>query len=234
MNKYSFKKVKNFILELFFPCFCYGCQKEGTYLCEDCKAVLEILQTQYCVCGKEKCEKCSSKKLSGLYFALPYKNTLTKKLIRQFKYEPYVKDLAKTLSGLLLEHFVISGKNTNDIWQNSILVPIPLDKNKMKSRGYNQSEELAKELSKFINIPVICDSLIKIRQTKSQAELSKAERIENVKNAFTIKNPEQVSGKKVFLVDDVYTTGCTMEECANLLKLAKAESVFGITIAREQ
>lgn len=251
MNKYIIIKIKEFLLELFFPCFCLGCKKEGSYLCEDCKATLEISEFQYCLCNKNplllppnqkkhgKCNKCSAKKLSGLYFALPYKeNFLTRNLIWQFKYQPYVKELAKTLAGLLIEHFIITNKNTEDIWENSILMPIPLDKNKSRKRGYNQSEELAKELSKILQLPLIADNLIKTKITLPQVGLSEKQREENIKNAFSIKNPEQIrqladSGKKIFLVDDVYTTGSTMEECARILKEAGAKQVWGIVVARE-
>ena len=243
-------KVKNFLLELFFPCFCFGCQKEGTYLCQDCKAVLEILEFQYCLCNKNpsiigpgqekgKCNKCFNKNLSGLYFALSYKEkSLIRKLIHQFKYQPYVKDLAKTLANLIIEHLIISGKNTNDIWQGGVLIPIPLDKNKLKNRGYNQSEELAKELSKILQIPAITNVLIKTKSTKPQMELSKEEREQNLQSAFSINlvksDLTKFSGRKVFLVDDVYTTGSTMEECAKILKQAGAKQIWGICIAREE
>ena len=239
-------KIKIFLLESFFPTFCLGCQKDGTYLCEDCKATLEISEFQYCLCNKNplkinlelnkygKCNRCSDKKLSGLYFALPYKErALTRKLIHQFKYQPYIKDLAKTLALLIAEHFFISGSNKEDVWRNSILIPIPLDKKKLKRRGYNQAEELAKELSKILLIPVFLNVLIKIKTTRAQIELSGKEREQNLKGAFTIKNLAQVKGKKIFLIDDVYTTGSTMEECARILKKAGAKQVWGIVIARE-
>ena len=238
-------KIKNFLLDLFFPKFCLGCQKEGHYLCQDCKEILDINQFDYCLCDKNpfrvppdskfgKCPKCQGKKLSGLYFALPYKEKqLTKKLIYNFKYPPYLKDLSKTLSSLIVEHLILSGKNTDEIWENSVLVPVPLDKKKFKTRGYNQSEELAKELSKILKIPVIPKCLIKTKFTKPQMELSKIEREKNLENSFTIKNPEKFQDKKVFLVDDVYTTGSTMQECAKTLKNEGANSVWGICIARE-
>ena len=105
---------------------------------------------------------------------------------------------------------------------------------KLKIRGYNQSEELAKELSKILQIPVISDNLIKIKSTKPQMELSKVEREKNLENAFAIKNPEEFSGKKIFLVDDVYTTGSTMEECAKILKENGIKDVWGIALAREE
>jgi len=225
-------KIKDFLLELLFPCFCLGCQKEGTYLCQDCKATLNISELNYPINN--------SKNLSGLCFALPYKeNILTKKLIHQFKYPPYTKGLAKTLALLLAEHLFLSGNNKEEIWQNSVLVPIPLDKNKLKNRGYNQSKELAKELSKIIKVPMVSDVLIKIKSTKPQIKLSKSERETNLQNAFSIKNCRtsgvlQFVGKKVFLIDDVYTTGSTMNECAKVLKQAGAKQVWGIAIAREQ
>lgn len=243
-------KAKNFVLDLFFPKFCLGCQKEGSYLCEDCKAILEISEFDYCLCNKNpfrlatnqksgKCRRCQDKKLSGLYFALPYKEkSLTRKLIHQFKYAPYIKNLAKPLAGLLVEHFMLAQKNTDEIWENGILIPVPLDKNKLKIRGYNQAEELAKELSKIIKIAVVSDCLIKIKKTKPQMELKKEEREKNLQGAFAIKScgvseTPQLSGKKIFLVDDVYTTGSTMEECGSVLLQAGAKSVWGIAIARE-
>lgn len=248
----SFNKIKKFSLDLLFPKFCLGCQKEGVYLCDDCRALLDISEFDYCLCDKPtrippndlgvtpsgKCNRCRDKKLSGLYFALPYKEKeLTRKLIYQFKYSPYLMGLAKTLASILLEHFVLSGKNIDTIWAPNgvpgILMPIPLDKKKIKMRGYNQSEELAKELSKFIKIPCISDILVKTKPTKPQMELSKQEREKNLSGVFQIKNPKEISGKKIFLVDDVYTTGSTMEECARALRQAGAKSVWGIALARE-
>ena len=251
---------KDFLLDLLFPKFCLSCQKEGTYLCQDCQHLLEISEYNYCLCEKNpvkifsnqvndqtirqahgKCSSCQDKKLDGLYFALPYKEkTLTKKLIRNFKYKPYIKELAKPLAKILIEHFILTKKNINDVWENSVLIPVPLYIKKQKSRGYNQSEELAKELSKILKIPVISDCLIKIKNTESQMKLKKAEREKNLLNAFTItKNcatseVAQFKNKKIFLVDDVYTTGATMQECAKVLKNAGAKQVWGITIAREE
>ena len=238
-------KIKEFILKLFFPSFCLGCKKEGAYLCDDCKSTLEISEYNYCLCGKNplrilpeskngKCPRCSDKQLSGLYFALPYKEKfLTRKLIYQFKYEPYLKNLAKVLASILLEHFVTAKNNTQEIWENSILIPIPLEVKKQKSRGYNQAEELVKELGHTLNVLSVLDNLVKIKATLPQMELSAKERQENLVGAFSIKNPAELGGKKIFLVDDVYTTGSTMEECAKVLRKAGVKSVWGIAIARE-
>lgn len=237
--------IKNFLLELFFPSFCLGCKKEGTFLCYDCKSTLEISEYNYCLCNKDplrlpagekngRCNRCRDKKLSGLYFALPYKEKfLTRKLIYQFKYKSRIKALAKPLSEILIEHFVLAKNLETHLWENSLLIPVPLQKAKQKDRGYNQSEELAKELGHMLNVPLVSDNLLKIKKTLPQMKLSAKDRQENLKGAFKIKNPQEITGKKIFLVDDVYTTGATMEECAKTLKEAGAKQVWGIVIARE-
>ncbi len=236
---------KTFLLELLFPSFCLGCKKEGVLLCQDCKSTLEISEYNYCLCSKNplrlpagsrrgKCGSCQDKKLSGLYSALPYKEKLlTKKLIYQFKYEPHIKSLATPLAEVLLEHLLLVGANAEIIWQNSVLIPVPLDQKKIKNRGYNQSEELAKGLSKTLKIPLISNNLIKIKTTLPQVELSKDERERNLQGAFAVKTPAEFADKKVFLVDDVYTTGSTMEECATVLRTGGAKQVWGIAVARE-
>lgn len=239
------ESIKDFFLELLLPSFCLGCQKEGILLCQDCQSILEIAEYDYCLCNKNplrilpnakngKCQRCKDKKLSGLYSALPYKEkALTRKLIGQFKYEPYIKTLAKPLSNIILEHFVLTHNTTNAFWENSVLLPIPLDKKKLKHRGYNQAEELAKEMATRINIPVITDTLVKIKATPAQMKLSKEDRQVNLKDAFFIKHPEKIKNKRIFLVDDVYTTGSTIQECAHVLRTSGAKQVFGIVIARE-
>jgi len=200
-------------------------------LCEG-KAVVSLARTQKNQPGK--CPKCSSKKLSGLFFASPYKNQIIKKLIKNFKYEPYTKSLALPLAGLIAEHFIISGRNTEEFWQNAVLIPVPISKEKQRKRGYNQSEELAKELSKIITVPLLAGVLVKTRKTESQMNLKKEARQKNLLNAFAVTNTGCLYNKKVFLVDDVYTTGNTMEECVKTLRKAGAKSVWGITIAREE
>jgi len=221
----NFFKTKAFLKDLLFPKFCLGCNKEGVFLCQDCRHLLDILEVDF----SEK-----NKSLDGLYFALSYKeNKLCQKLIHNFKYPPYLKSLAPVMADILIEHFIKTGKNTNEIWENSVLIPIPLYPKKLAERGYNQSEELAKELSPILKVPVLADVLIKTKDTKSQIGLSKAEREKNLLDAFLTKNPEKLRGKKIFLVDDVYTTGSTMQECAKVLKESGIKFVSGITIARE-
>jgi len=229
--------IKDFLLEILFPSFCFGCQKEGTYLCEDCIATLEISQYQYCLCQKPirlpisgKCSRCAYKKLNGLYSALPYQNPLVKDLIQKFKYEPFVRDLAGSLALLVTNHLELVEPRPD--FSNFFLVPIPLAPKRLRWRGFNQAEELTKELASSLEIPVLTGLLIKTKESSPQVDLPEIEREENVRNIFSCKNPERAQGKKLLLVDDVYTTGTTMEEASRILKQAGAKEVWGVTVAR--
>jgi len=216
-------KIKSFLLNIFFPKFCLNCQREGSFLCEDCQAILDISSSH---------QEFQTENLSDLYYPLEYKNPLIKNLIKRFKYEPLVKELAKDLTSLIIAHFQLLDPPPNFGGGDYVLLPVPLEKRKLKWRGFNQSEEIGKEISKFLNIPLINDILFKIKETLPQVELSEKEREENIKGVFIIRNRKKISGKKILLVDDVYTTGSTMKECAQLLKKAGAKEVIGIVIAR--
>jgi len=214
-------KVKNFFLNLFYPKYCFLCQREGTYLCQDCLSTLEISGFH---------QKFSTENLSDLYFATSYQKPLIKNLIQSFKYKPFVKELADSLSSLIIEHFQLLEKPPD--FADFILIPVPMEKKKLKWRGFNQAEEIGKELSKFFRISLLNNVLAKIKETPAQVELSDEERKENIRNAFSIKNGGQILGRKILLVDDIYTTGSTLTECAEVLKEAGAKEIIGIVIAR--
>ena len=112
------------------------------------------------------------------------------------------------------------------------MVPIPLTKKKLKQRGFNQSEEIVKELSESLKIFFLDDCILKIKETSPQIELSGKAREENIKGAFLVKNNEKIKNKKILLVDDVYTTGSTMEEVSKVLKESGAKEVWGLVVAR--
>jgi ComF family protein len=213
--------IKKFLLDLFFPKFCFGCQKEGSYLCQDCLSVLEISSCH---------QKYSTKNLADLYFALPYQNPLVKKLIQKFKYKPFIKELAENLASLIITHLQLLDNKPN--FTNFILIPIPLNEKRLKWRGFNQAEEISKELSKFLKLPLISNCLVRVKNSYPQVELTAEARKENVKDTFFCQNKEEIFGKKILLVDDVYTTGATMEEAARVLKKSGAKEVLGIVVAR--
>jgi len=236
-----YERSKNIILDILFPRFCLRCQKEGDWICSDCLSTIDILEYEYCpfcaqrIFEENICYKHQNKNLDKLFFAVSYKNSLIKKAIKKFKYPPFLRELTPYFCYLIISHFLlIENKTILEDKNNSLLIPVPISSFKKRWRGYNQSEEIAKQLSISLKIPILIDNLIKNKKTQSQFNLSKDERMENVKNVFEIKNAQEVQGKRIFLVDDVFTTGATMEECSKKLKEAGARSVFGIAIAREE
>lgn len=243
----KFKRLngaKEFILDLLFPKYCFSCGREGNYLCEDCSALIEINPFQYCpfckmpqrVLDGKTCERHKrQKKLTGVFSAAPYENILVKKLISKFKYEPFVKELSQSLASLIITHFLILGYNRQSLkekFSGFLLVPVPLYKKRIRWRGFNQAEEIAKKLAGDLEILVANDCLIRHRNTIPQIELSGKEREENVKRAFFCQNRNLIKKRKILLVDDVFTTGSTMEECARVLKSAGAKEVWGVAVAR--
>ena len=215
-------KAKKFLLDLFYPKFCFLCQREGSYLCQDCLSTLDS--------NPPTTHTPPPKGLDGLYWAIDYQKPLIKNLIQSFKYEPLIKELAKNLASLIIEHFQLLDNKPD--FKDFVLIPVPLEKKKLKWRGFNQAEEIAKELSSFLKIPLLSNCLIKTKETLPQVELSDQERKENIKGAFSSKHPELIKERKILLVDDLYTTGSTMEECARVLKQAGAREVIGVAIAR--
>jgi len=238
---------KEFILDILFPKFCLNCKKEGSYLCSDCLSLIDISDRIYCpfckypkiVLDKRTCKSCrKTKNLDGLYCATSYNNFIVKNLINKYKYEPFIKELKTSLSLLIIYHLLIINnsisENTNikEIFKDFLIIPVPLSKKKIKRRGFNQSEEIAKELSTFLQIPLINNCLLKIKETFPQAQLKEKEREENIKNVFICNTPEKIKNRKILLIDDVFTTGSTMEECAKVLKKSGAKEVWGVVIAR--
>lgn len=217
-------QIKDFCLELLFPKFCVNCGRDGAYLCQDCLAMIDISDRIFRPQGK----------LSCLYFASDYNNFIIKKLITKYKYQPFAKDLAKTLSSIIIIYFQNLESPPIFLAQKKdfVFVPIPLFKKRLRWRGFNQSEEISRHLSEYLNIPISKDVLAKTRETIPQAKLSKQARKKNLKGVFVCQKPDLIKDKRVLLVDDVFTTGTTMEEAARILKKAGAKQVLGIAVAR--
>jgi len=146
--------------------------------------------------------------------------------IHQLKYHN-LKAISSCLAELLADYLQLSPL------PGEAIVPVPLHPRRLKERGYNQSDLLARELGKLINLPVNQDSLIRIREARPQVKASNVkERRRNVANAFICQD-EKVGGKQIILVDDVCTSGATLESCALALKNKGAITVWGLTLARE-
>lgn len=214
-------KTRSFTLDIFFPSFCVTCKKEGSFLCENCKKKIEIFKTPSHLPQKSK--------LEIFYCATEYRQDEIGKLIYNFKYR-FIKEIRKELGEILIEHLEKSGFKKND---NQILIPVPLHKKRLKWRGFNQSEILAKEISSHFDIPVITNTLFREKYTEPQTlKQDRKERIKNIKNAFLCKNTEIIKNKEIILVDDVLTTGSTLKECAKTLSRNGMEKIIAIVIAK--
>lgn len=218
------------ILNILFPKNCINCKKEGSYLCDDCLSLIEVNHFQYCLCEKleknDKCNNCRNKHLDKLFSSTSFKNNIVKNTINKLKHS-HIKELSIPLAYLILKHLQIINCKID---KNFILIPVPLFNKTKRSRGFNQSEEIAKIISETTGMNLL-DCITKIKNTKTQTETKRKERVNNVKNSFRVI--ENLRGKNIILIDDVYVTGSTMEECAKELKKAGANIVWGVTVARE-
>lgn len=114
-------------------------------------------------------------------------------------------------------------------WQAEALIPVPIHKSRMRKRGFNQAALVAERMGERLGIPVEKDLLVRVKKTKAQKNLSDAERRENLKNAFQVSGNE-LKLKRVVLVDDIYTTGSTLDAGASVLREAGAEKVYFLSI----
>jgi ComF family protein len=157
-----------------------------------------------------------------LYCAAAYEGRL-RQLIHLYKFHP-IEDLDRHL-GILLRRGLPPGVTFDCI------VPTPIHWTRRISRGFNQAEGLAREVARYTGMPVV-KALRKVRRTERQSQLGGARRRNNVKNSFAVPHPGRVAGKKVLLVDDVFTTGSTANSCASSLKKAGANYVAVLALAR--
>jgi len=244
MIEYIIEGLCNFV----FPLDCKICKKpiresKGYSICENCFKTIELIEHPYCIkCGKPLlptdffkqygeilCLDCKRKKYSfefsrsiGIY------NKVLKKCIHLFKYYGE-KKLAKPLGKLMVDYLL---KNAEFKKKVDLIIPVPLHKNDLIKRGFNQSVLLGKVIGDYFSIPVRERILIKKKLTPFQVNLPKKERGKNILRAFSVERPEEIKGKNILILDDVFTTGSTVEECAKELMKARTNNIFVITLAR--
>jgi len=222
-------------LDFFYPKprVCPLCQKPMPQreFCKSCREFLEKTRFKCQICGRilpievMLCSDCrknlfSFTKASGL---LPYTGPVKKSMaLFKYKNKRYVWD---ELYDLLAEH---CRKNLGEKFD--LIIPVPLYQRKLKERGYNQAEILAQNLARRLKLPLGRDILTKIKDTPAQAKLGYIDRRKNLKGSFAVKG-SFTGGEKVLLVDDVFTTGATAQECTRTLLLAGVDKVYVITMA---
>ena len=233
------KNIVNKVLDVIYPknLTCVFCGDEifdeNRYCtCKNCKESLPTIFGKICEkCGEPLenmasfCENCKN----GKHFytksrsAFVYEGCVSSGILN-FKFhngQYYSKPFANYLADLYKDQK----------YNCDLIIPVPIHVTRLKERGYNQSELLAKDLGEIINLPVDTKSLTKVKKTKNQAELDFKQRHSNLEKAFKVTNKKQIKDKIILLIDDVYTTGSTIDECAKELTKAGAKSVYALTIA---
>jgi ComF family protein len=150
-----------------------------------------------------------------------------REIIHQFKYRAH-PSLAKPLAGLL---FSVYQSNIEGL-SSDLVIPVPMHKSRQRERGFNQACELSKYFGKLAHIPLQSGLLMRIKPTRVQAGLSRRERRLNLVDSFQVSSRERIKDKRVMLIDDVFTTGATVNECAKLLRQNGAQRVNVLTLAR--
>jgi ComF family protein len=219
------------LLDLIFPPRCVGCARLGAWLCPACQDSLERFEPPICprcgapLRGPHPGAACLEPRspLDHLRSVAAYAGPL-QPAIQQFKYHD-LRDLAGPLGQLMAEAWAAVGMPSD------LIVPVPLHPTRLRTRGYNQSALLARELGQRVGLPVRADAMQRIRNTRPQTRLSAAERQANVHRAF-VAIRSSVAGCRVVLIDDVQTSGATLRACARALRQAGATSICGFTLAR--
>lgn len=218
------------MLDLMFPPVCGGCGKEGSGWCGDCQNKVQVLNGNLCeVCGLPQdgssvCNSCIADRphYRALRAWAVFDNPV-RKALHSLKYH---RNISMGLS--LAEHMSGFVKDLN--WTIDMVIPIPLGRQRMKERGYNQVAMIAKPLALSLEIQYTPDQLWRSKETRTQVGLSSVERKENVRSAFAAG--KGVAGKSVLVMDDVSTTGSTLSSSAEALFASGAKDVFALTVAR--
>lgn len=236
-TKEFFIKLKDNILEEIFPSdvSCYNCNDEIVennkyHLCANCLNKIEKIKNPCIKCGEELnsftkyCNNCKeTKRYFNKVVSVSKYNGVAKDLVYKFKYgkEEYVAD---TIFPFMLDLF-----NETKFKDIDLIICVPLSEERLKFRGFNQAQILAQLLAKETGILYSNEIIIRAVNTSTQTNLNKIERRKNLNNVFEIVSGVDITNKNILIVDDVITTGSTMNEIAKLLKKNKAKKVYGIT-----
>lgn len=231
-------KAYNYLIDYILPQRCLSCSEilsSSGEFCGDCWQKLEFIAKPYCnICGQRfsvkildnaVCGRCYSKKPNyNLARSLFKFNEYSKKVVHQFKYQDKTI-FAKTFAKLLCNRYL------EDIKDVDLIIAVPMNRFKRLMRMYNPPHILAEEIAKIMNLTVKADILIKSKWTKAQTFLSKRQRKNNISGSIKFNTKHNIIGKKILLVDDVITTGVTINECSKILRAAGAKEVKVISVA---
>lgn len=232
------KSISELVKSILFPISCASCGEEGQWWCRRCRKICAGEAKSQCpVCARPTaagapCQSCrAASSLDGVAVFFNYApGSPPAELIRQFKYS-YATDMMPLWREIISDRLAADSVLKNCLAPGTALIPVPLHRRRERERGFNQARLIARALGEASGL-LVEENLRRGRYTSQQAKLTRPERLENVADAFlwpgSLAAPEQVA-----LVDDVFTTGATMQECARVLKLRGAKRIVGIALARD-
>jgi len=237
--------VKQFLtalLDVILPPVCHICRSfipnaGKLHICPTCRERLPLVSSPLCpVCGIPFIGTGGDHRCGACLTQPPHFDAA----VARFLYEGPIRDMIHAFKYNQRTHLryplaLLAMEGMSKIMAShapQLIVPVPLHSSRLRQRGFNQAVLLGKVMSQQLSLPLLPDTLARTRQTEPQIKLSAADRRLNVKGAFTVKKQVNVVGKRVLLLDDVMTTGSTMDECAKELKKAGAVVVIAATIAR--
>jgi ComF family protein len=235
----SVKQFFNALLDVILPPICHICHSfipnaGSLHICPSCRDRLPLVSSPLCsICGIPFAGTGDDHRCGTCLTHPPHFDSAR----AHFLYEGAIRDLIHSFKYNRLTHLryplaLLTLEGMSEFHDPHLIVPVPLHRSRLRQRGFNQAVLLGRVLSRQLSLPMLPDALVRTRQTEPQIELSAAERRVNVKGAFSVKRPDHVAGKRILLLDDVMTTGSTMDECAKELKKAGAKVVIATTIAR--
>jgi competence protein ComFC len=234
--KEFFKDIFEFVLNTLFPIYCLGCTiEQRSYFCEPCQNKLLLNPAQQCiVCHLPSIQglthpKCITRfKPEGLLSIFDYSDKVISEAIILGKYK-FVPDIYQELSEIAATYISLNYQNI--FKQADYICFVPLNSGRQRWRGFNQAEIIGKVFSETFHLPII-KALVRNRNTKTQKDLGKDQRQNNMKNAFSFNNVD-IKNKNLILVDDVMTTGATLLEAVKVLKNNGANNIYCVTLARD-
>jgi ComF family protein len=223
------------LLDLVFPPRCVVCRQPGALLCAACLGRFPRLMPPLCdLCGRHvaqpgMCQQCRQTPLliDGIRSVVSFEAD-AREAIHQFKYAGRLS-VASCLARLMADYY-----RANPI-PAEVITAVPLHVARQHERGYNQANLLAREFGRVVGLPFVAGTFQRVRDTRAQVGLDAADRRANMRDAFAYQAPRQgrsVQGQQVLVIDDVCTTGSTLEACSVALRAAGAVSVWGFTLAR--
>ncbi len=221
-----------------FPAQCKVCEMDIgiesiPYLCKGCWDSLDIVTPPWCeICGKHDvdgvCTMCATNPPRyGKLRTVAFYDAILQKIIHLYKFEKR-RTLAKHLSYIMVKH----RPKDCDFNEYDYILPIPLHKNRLRERGFNQSALIAQGISNEVGIDICTNALVRNKNTSPQSSLTRDARQTNIVGAFGIKNRNLIKGKRILILDDVFTTGATVNEAVNMLWNEDPVEIDVLTLAR--